>query len=164
MTWLKAAIFYYSFSGKTEKIAREIEKILARKSTSVDLFRIEYSKHRFVLFKLLDVIFMKNVEISPEKINISDYDFIIAGSPIWVGNFTPPFKTFLRKLCNLNGKKFFLYITQRGTNITKLMKDTVESIRNKGAEMIGIETFTLKQEVSEVDLATLDAILGKVAG
>ena len=53
------------------------------------------------------------VEIEPININLSDYDTIILGTPVWWYTMTPPIRTFLKKY-DLSGKVIVPFATNGG--------------------------------------------------
>lgn len=91
---MKRAIVYYSLSGNTEKTA----KIIAER-TGADLIRIDTVKAMPSGFKgqimyggMLATFGMKP-EIKKVPDNITDYEDIILGTPVWASTFAPALKT-----------------------------------------------------------------------
>lgn len=95
---MKRAVVFYSLSGNTKEAAEFISK-----ETGADLFQIELVKSmpdsmpkQMMLGGMQSVFGMKpKIKGVPE--NISNYDEIILGTPIWAGKAASPVNTFIRK-------------------------------------------------------------------
>ena len=103
-------VIYYSRSGNTEAMAREI----ARKFDA-NIIKIEAEKYP------LDLQGWRNagtdadqkitqVAIKPEKVDMKKYNLIFLGSPIWWFRPAPPLWTFVLKN-NFKGKNVVLFNT-----------------------------------------------------
>lgn len=113
----KILIAYYSYSGNTEIIAKQIQTM-----TGGDIYRIvpknEYPKdYNAVVNQAKDEI--KN-NFKPELISILDslykYDVIFVGSPNWWSTFAPPVATFLTSY-KFEGKIIIPFITHEGSGL-----------------------------------------------
>lgn len=90
----KTLIVYYSQSSHTEEIAKMIKQYL-----NCDIERIvseEYENINAVELNNLVTMQIKN-DYNPQvnKIDISDYDVIFTGSPVWRDDIALPVKSFL---------------------------------------------------------------------
>ena len=95
MTNGKTLIAYYSYSGNTKSVAEKIQSI-----TGADLFKIENVKEYPKNYT--DVVNLAKQEKAentlPELVNngdISEYDTIFLGTPVWWYTFATPIRTFL---------------------------------------------------------------------
>ena len=84
----KALVAYFSQGKTTKKVAEMISKGLESRGLSVDLYNIAQDT----------------------PLEVTDYDMIGIGSPVYV--FRPPFNVtaFLKNFPNLNGRPFFCFI------------------------------------------------------
>ena len=102
---MKILVTYYSRSGNTKNIAKEISKKL-----NSDIDEIIDLKDRSGIRGFLgagwDVFFKKPTKIK-NKINPEDYDLVIIGTPIWVGRCAPAIKTYLINFKLKNKIAFF---------------------------------------------------------
>lgn len=97
---MRAAIIYYSRTGRTRLIAHYIRDLLTTSKHQVDLYELrcvrEYGNN--FLRMLIDVLLGRTVEFSgTEGYDPKNYDLLIVGTPIWVGRISPPLKSFLIK-------------------------------------------------------------------
>ena len=95
---MKKVIVYYSYRGNTKSIAEMIQK-----STGADIARIE------------TVVPYDGYcpEIKPLNIDLSKYDEVILGTPVWWYTFAPAMHTFLKEN-DLSGKTVYPFATNGG--------------------------------------------------
>ncbi|MBQ3640832.1 flavodoxin [bacterium] len=129
MTEKKILIAYYSFSGNTKKAALEIQKI-----TNGDLFEIIPSSAYPNSYN--DVVNQakkeKETKYCPELINnidISGYDVIFLGTPVWWYTFASPIRTFLSKN-NFSNKTIIPFCTHGGGGASSTYSDMKELAQN----------------------------------
>ena len=102
---MKSLIVYYSLEGNTKLIADNLAKI-----TDADLLPLKVvndlpknSPMRYVNGGR-DVLMKHAPALKTEIPDLSSYDFIVIGSPVWAGSFAPAIRSFAKK-ANLMGKK-----------------------------------------------------------
>ena len=92
---MKTLVSFYSRTGNTKKAGEEIAKNL-----NADIDEIVDKKIRsgFLGFfsALKDVMFKKSTVITTKK-DLSEYDLVIVGTPVWAGSITPAVSTYLSK-------------------------------------------------------------------
>lgn len=111
---MKTLILYYSYSGNTKRIAEMIQQEIGG-----DLFEIETitpytGDYNSVVSQGQEEVnsgFMP--EIKPLSVDISQYERIILGSPVWWYTFAPAMKTFLSQ-SDLKGKVIYPFATNGG--------------------------------------------------
>ncbi len=109
----KAAVVYYSLDGNTKKVAEYISR-----KFSLDIIEIisdkNYGKNSFQKYVVgvCDVINKSTPLIN--DINLDGYDFILLGSPVWVGTCAPPVRSLINS-GKLNGKKIGFFFTHSGS-------------------------------------------------
>jgi flavodoxin len=109
----KKLVVYYSYTGHTKMIAESIKDQL-----NCDILEIEpeeaYSKnYDLVVNEEQNNTNSKTPKIKDIKIDLSKYDTIILGSPVWWYTLAPVIRTFLKEN-DLNGKKIIPYATNAG--------------------------------------------------
>lgn len=111
---MKAIVIYYSYSGNTKKIAE-----LIAKQIKVDIARIETVDAYNGSYQSVINQGKKEVEsgympkIKPLSVDLTNYDTIILGSPVWWYTFAPAMRTFLNEN-NLDGKTIYPFATNAG--------------------------------------------------
>ena len=116
---MKAVIIYYSLEGNTDSIALKIAQ-----KTGADIVRLvpqkEFPKGNFKKFLLggKSAVFNEKPKLANKEINLSLYDTIIIGTPIWAGTFAPPIMTFLNDY-KFQDKNIFLFACHSGGGAQK---------------------------------------------
>lgn len=111
---MRPIIIYYSYGGNTKRIAEDIHE-----KKGYDMVEIKpVVPYTSDYQKLVDLEESKMtqeelVEIEPINIDLSNYDTIILGTPVWWYTMTPPIRTFLKKY-DLSGKKIVPFATNGG--------------------------------------------------
>lgn len=129
---MKSIIIYYSFGGNTRAVAELIQE-----STGADIAEIKTVKPYTGSYN--DVVDQGQREVNegfmPEivknDIDLSKYDTIILGTPVWWYTFAPAMKTFLNS-ADLSGKTVYPFATNGGW-IGHTFKDFKDAC--KGAEV-----------------------------
>ena len=90
-----AILVYFSLDGATEYIAQKVSDKL-----KCDLLKVTYKSARPLKGFLKYFIYgfqastKRKPQINYRPVNLSNYDTIIIGSPVWAGSFTPPIRSF----------------------------------------------------------------------
>ena len=119
----KVLILYFSNSGNIQKISDYINK-----ATNIEFFKIEpkisYPSNYEELIKIVKN--EQNTNARPEIDNpltdISNYDIILLGYPLWYGHLPNIVITQL-ELLNLNNKEIYPFITHDGNGAGKSFDD-----------------------------------------
>ena len=137
---MKTLIIYYSESGSTEVMARTLSMHL-----KADIIGIKDLKNRkgFAnrLLSSVDAFRESKTEISPAKLDLTDYDLIYIGTPTWAGKPVPAIITLIDR-CNWTGKDVILFttMTKDGSDETTLER-LEEKVSMRGARVV--ESFSL---------------------
>jgi len=127
-------VVYYSRSGNTEAMAREIAQRL-----QADIIKLEtklYSLDFKGWFKAnRDSRSKKNVDIRPEVVDLQRYRLIFLGSPIWWYRPAPPLWTFVEKN-DFGGKNVVLFNTFNSKFKAKPIKEFQREVEEKGGRLI----------------------------
>jgi len=111
---MKTAVIYYSYGGTSAHVAEILKTEL-----NVDIFRIETldDKKRKGFFLILwggsQVVMGKKPPLKPLSVDISAYDLVILGTPVWAGSPAPAIASFLSKN-SIAGKKIALFCCHGG--------------------------------------------------
>ena len=111
---MKKVIVYYSYRGNTKSIAEMIQK-----STGADIARIETvvsydGDYNSVVNQGQDEVNSGYCpKIKPLNIDLSKYDEVILGTPVWWYTFAPAMHTFLKEN-DLSGKTVYPFATNGG--------------------------------------------------
>ena len=109
---MKTLVVYYSLTGKTEIVAKEISAELKS-----DLRRVEdlkpYGKVSVYFTGGFAALFEKNGKIKPVDFSLKEYDRIFVGSPVWGGRQVPAINTFISN-ADFTDKEVVVFVTMGG--------------------------------------------------
>ena len=139
----KVLVTYFSVSGTTETVAKALAE-----SVDADLFEIvperPYSSGDVNWMNPLsrcnkEKIGKKDVPVAGRVENMTDYDVLFVGFPIWYGCAPNVVNTFLKGY-DLTGKKIAAFATSGGSGIGK----TAEKLRpyTPGADVVDAVLFS----------------------
>ena len=148
---MKTVIIYHSFSGVTRGVAERV-----RAACGGDLLEVKplhsYSKITAYTLGVLRARRGHHDPIEPSSIDISGYERIVLGTPVWAGMGTPVIHGAVDALQGASGKDAVLFATcgaQAGETFPMLRR----ALEEKGVRVIGEFAFTQKEtsEVQQVD-------------
>ncbi|MDR2192120.1 MAG: NAD(P)H-dependent oxidoreductase [Endomicrobium sp.] len=133
----KILVAYYSHSGNTKALAEIIQKQL-----DADIFEIQPSKPYPSSYHEVTEQGKKEVNSGykpalKEKVkNISQYDTIIIGSPVWWGTIAPAVNTFISEN-DLSGKRVAVFVTHGGGGASRSLADVKKALPKSDVLNIG---------------------------
>lgn len=149
---MKNLVVYYSRTGNTEKIAKEIEE-----KVGCDIQSIIDKKNRKGFFGFIvaafDALLSKETEIEPISCNPSEYEMVIIGTPIWAGKMTPAVRTFLKRYKE-SLDKTVLFTTSGGEECKKVKESIEELIQKDIVSSLSIIEKELKSKDYQKKLET----------
>ena len=116
---MKTLIVYYSLEGNTEYAAKQIAEI-----TGCDTLRLvpvrAYPDKGFRKFFRggRSAVMAEKPDLEPYSFDLSLYDRIVFGFPVWAANIAPPIRTFIRDN-HLDGKKIAAFACESGSGAEK---------------------------------------------
>ncbi len=132
---MKTLVVYYSLEGNTEYVAEQIKEAIG-----ADLLKLvpkkAYHDKGFAKFFWggKSAVMAEKPELESYNIELTEYERIIFGFPVWAGNFTPPLRTFIGdNKENLKNKTFVAFACQSGNGAEKAF--------GKLAKCLGVERF-----------------------
>ncbi len=107
---IKACVIFYSYSGITRRVAEGI-----RTASGCDLIEVT-TKSPYTSFSAYTkgVLRSRGVEcdpIEPVEIDVSGYDFLIIGTPVWAWKPSPAINGAVRALKGCEGKMAVIFTT-----------------------------------------------------
>ena len=110
----KSAVVFYSWSGHTRTIAEEIAKLTGADVIEINL-EMPYPNDYSTAVKVakLEMDEGRLPELTKTDFDMSAYDTVYVGSPIWFGTIAAPLAAFLKKV-NLTGKAVMPFVTHGG--------------------------------------------------
>ncbi len=141
---MKSLIVYYSYTGNTGKVAEILKGILSKKGQAEihQLKPIDESSNFFV--QAASASTGKRAKLQEERFNLSGYDLVCLGTPVWAFAPTPAINTYLDKVQNLDGKDAICFVTYAsGAGVKRCINTMIENLKQKGA--FKISGFSIQQ-------------------
>ncbi|MBO4310347.1 MAG: flavodoxin [Lachnospiraceae bacterium] len=152
---MKTLIVYYTLEGNTEYAAMKIKE-----KTGADILKLipkkAYCDKGFKKFFWggKSAVFKEKPELEEYEINLSDYERIVFGYPVWAATFTPPIRTFTEDNKEaLKGKHFSVFACQGGSGAEKSFEKLAECIGIEKFESTGIFIDPKAKQSAETDAA-----------
>lgn len=118
----KTVIIYYSFTKNTKRIAEKIQLAKGYEAIRIDTVTPYTGDYNDIVNQGQDEVESRfKPEITPAKIDLSQYDTIILGTPVWWYTVAPAVLTFLTSHV-FNGKTIIPFATNGGL-LGHTMKD-----------------------------------------
>ncbi len=129
---MKSAIIYCSNKGTTEKLAKKIGR-----DFSADMFKVEPAEDYGSFFAAVARVAREkrakmSAAVKTEVPDLSAYDTVFVGYPIWYGTVPAFMKEFLSR-CDLAGKTVIPFATASASHIRGSIADLEAAC--KGAEI-----------------------------
>lgn len=122
----KPLVLYYSQTSNTKTVAQEIAS------------RLDADMEEIIAVEPYDGDFQATIErsakereegflpdIQPLKVDVSKYDIIFLGYPIWFGTYAPPIATFLKQV-DLSGKTVVPFCTFGSGGLSTSVQDLLK--------------------------------------
>lgn len=141
----KAAVLYYSYSGNTKKTALVLQKELSSQYQA-DLIEIKALDESDSFFKQCMRALGKKQALINESIafDLSGYDLIALGTPVWAFAMAPAMRTFMSKCSGLKEKDIIIFATYgSGAGKDKCLNEMAGIAKGKGAK--AVRSFLLQQ-------------------
>ncbi|MEW6075576.1 MAG: NAD(P)H-dependent oxidoreductase [Candidatus Omnitrophota bacterium] len=141
---MKSIIIYYSFSGNTQKVASLLHTYLQDKGQS-ELIRLKDLKEPQGFFtQARKALVHAKAEIAETKLNLTEYDLICLGTPVWAFGPAPAVNTYLARCFGLEGKEVMLFSTYgSGSGNTRCLNFMQQALAGKKAK--GFRRFSVQQ-------------------
>ncbi len=135
---MRAAVVYYSCTGNTARLAELIHQSLKEKGIESANLRIKSPvSNRAFLKQGWDAFRRKKAVVEDVNFDLSGYDLVFMGSPVWAFSPAPPVNTYLAECQGLEGKSAVTFLTY-GSGVGKgraqgLIK---KALLDKGAKKV----------------------------
>jgi len=130
-----ALVVYYSRSGNTEAMAREVARKFNADIVKIkaERYSLDYQGWRNAGKDADDKVTM--VQISPEIVDMRKYRFVFIGSPIWWYRPAPPLWTFVEKN-NFKEKNVILFNTFNSRFKSEEIENFRREIEKTGGRLV----------------------------
>jgi len=101
----KILIAYYSWSGTTAKMAKLLQKVTDGKIEEIKVGENVFSSDMYQTSDIAQKqLASGNLPDVQTISNLSDYDLILVGGPVWSGQVSTPIRSFLKQVNGFQGK------------------------------------------------------------
>jgi multimeric flavodoxin WrbA len=141
---MRSAIVYYSYSGNTRKVAEVLAGVLKEKGQVeiVELKALDESKS--FLGQCRRAFSRIRAKLAPVNFNLSAYDLICLGTPVWAFAPAPAMSTYLDKCFGLENKGIILFTSYgSGTGNNRCLNYMQHVLTQKGAK--NFKRFSIQQ-------------------
>lgn len=135
---MKTLITYYSYTGITAKVVDIFKEVLEKKG-EVKIQRLRPKKEIISFIgQCMAARFGKRCELEGSVLfDVSAYDIIIIGLPVWAFAPTPAINIYLDKVMGLGGKKLIVLLTSgSGLGVKMCFKAINNILKGKGVSKI----------------------------
>ena len=108
---MKSAVIYFSYRGNTKKVAEVLTELLSKEGLVEQIELIALDESKSFLGQCRRALSHLKAEINPVKIDLSGFDLISFGSPVWAFAPAPAMNTYLDLCTGLEGKEVLLFTT-----------------------------------------------------
>jgi len=134
---MKILVIYYSQTGKTERAAKKLVDILKSRGAEVKQARIEPEEEKDYNTNITEARKGVAARIKPTLTDVSVYDLVCVGTPVWSSSPAPPVNGYLATCSGLKGKKAACFATHGGGNARSTLEKLRAKLEEKGAKVIG---------------------------
>ena len=130
----RIAVVFYSRTGHTREAAKIIREGLIEHGIEVDLIEIEV-EGKVGFRRIGKMSTVDEVPLLNKDYDLSGYDLVLIGSPVWAGGPAMPCLAYLDRVENREQRKFALFMTGgvRGMdNNKKAMEQMVKQLSEMG--------------------------------
>ena len=132
---MKAIVIFYSYSGNTKKVADVLAGYLSQEY-EVKVSRLEALDESSSFFQQATrALLHKKAKISSLDFDLSNYDLICLGSPVWAFAPAPAMNAYLENCSGLLGRPVVLFTTYgSGTGVNRCLNYMQEILSKKGVK------------------------------
>jgi len=146
---MKSIVVYYSLTGNIDSLATTIAKL-----TDADICKLELeSEYPKNFFKFVkgghDAVRHLTPKLKTILPDLSQYDRIYIGSPVWASTYAPPIGSFLENY-PLENKEIALFISYMGRTPGHTFKDMLAYLEPQNDLLDTIEFINPKKSDPEV--------------
>ena len=127
---MKDLIVYYSLEGNTEYVVDKIKAVTGADCLCL-IPKKAYHDKGFAKFFWggKSAVMAEKPELEEYTLNLSGYDRVIFGSPVWASNFAPPIRTFIEdNKEELEEKSIFAFVCQSGSGAEKVFAKLAKTL------------------------------------
>ena len=124
----KQLVLYYSQTGATEKVAQELQTILGAGMEAIELENPYTGTYAETIERVGKERQSGNLpKLKPLKADLSKYDEVFLGYPIWFGTYALPIASLVKE-CDFEGKKIVPFCTFGSGGLEPAIQDLKKAL------------------------------------
>lgn len=147
---MRSVIVFYSFSGNTKKVADILNGYLKERGEVEALELKGLDESDKFLAQAARALWHKRAQLEPLNFDLSHYDLICFGTPVWAFGPAPAMNAYLDQCFGVEGKKIVLFTTYgSGTGNQRCLNYMQGLLAKKGAKeckRFSIQQFKVKNK------------------
>ena len=147
---MKNLIVYYSWSGNTEVFANTLAGIIKADVIQIEDVTKPSKKMAYGAGREASIQ-GKSWPVKPFNTDLTGYDRIFVGCPVWFSMPPPEFNAFIEQ-ADLTGKQVVVFVTLGGGSQEKAIKTMTEKVTAKGGKVVS-SFFVRTKNVTKDDIA-----------
>ncbi len=153
---MKALVVFYSRTGTTRKLGESIAQKLG--CDSEEIVDLKPRKGMVGWIRSGKDAFRKlRTEIKDPKADLSGYDLLVVGTPVWAGYIAPAVRTYLDQNAKKVGQIAF-FTTQGSAAPQKAMDDLAKASGHKPKAVLRLTTKVVLRDAEKMDRAVDDFV------
>lgn len=128
---MRSLVIFYSKSGHTLTVADTIKKSLGSHVQEITDYTTQRSLLDYMFPSLID-----SASIDHIKLDVSYYETIFIGTPVWIGSFTPAIKKIIDSI-DFKNRNVVLFSTSNGIGQKIAMKRLAKLVKKHNGNVIG---------------------------
>ena len=156
---MKGVVIYYSYSGNTKKVVDILVRHINQQG-EVDVIELKGLDESDKFFgQVLRALQHKRAAVQPVNFDLSGYDLICLGSPVWAFAPVPAMNTYLDKCTGVENKDIILFTTYgSGTGNQRCLNYMQGTLAKKGARRFR------KFSIQQFKVNDKEFVLSKIKG
>jgi len=159
---MKAMVVYYSQTGNTEKVAKEITRKLDSHGIDVKTVSIERSRKRTYEENVEDAKKEEKAKIEEAKTDLSDFDMLFIGTPVWCGKPATPINAYMDQCEGLEEIKLIPFLTHGGGGPAMTFDMIEDELAPKGATVIEKLSLSSEEVGDEVGKEKVEELINRL--
>jgi len=141
---MRAVIIYYSHSGNTRRVAGALGEVLRQEGAVEELELIALDESDSFFVQAMRALCHKQAWIEKANFDLSNFDVICLGTPVWAFGPAPAMNTYLDGCFGLRGREIILFTTYgSGTGNERCLNYMQNALVNKGGQ--NFKRFSVQQ-------------------
>jgi flavodoxin len=141
---MKDLVVFYSLTGKTRIVAKAIAEEIGATILEVEESRARTPGGMVYLTGGFAAVANRASDIKPVAIDVSQYDRVFVGSPVWASRPAPAINSFIRAT-DFEGRTVIPFVTLGGDNPAAALTNMTAKIQTRGGDVTGSFAVTTNQ-------------------